>query len=246
VKIAVVVFLVLIGYLAIVVVIAMCLRLLNMDQPSPPLGRREPLPLRLPSDPGDSYYEGFESVSDDEQQECPEDPRRLEGQPIGMYHCPSCGCMVIAGMDHGPHDDGCWLGLDGGSLALRDLQAEVRAWQRRPYETSDPGPHPIVKAMKLAEEAGEVCGAVLKHHEHRKSMRDIEDEAGDVLIALCGLADAAGFDLATAVKRRWRGDVQWRDPRAIGSIVQPSEPAQDAKSGSDPGVPPTGLDVVEG
>lgn len=43
---------------------------------------------------------------------CPEDPRRLAGAPIGMYHCPWCGCMVLAGLEHVPHDDGCWLALD--------------------------------------------------------------------------------------------------------------------------------------
>lgn len=41
---------------------------------------------------------------------CPEDPRRLAGYPIGMYHCPHCMCMVIAGLDH-HHEFGCWLGL---------------------------------------------------------------------------------------------------------------------------------------
>ena len=32
---------------------------------------------------------------------CPEDPRALLGQPIGMYHCPVCGMMQLAGMEHG-------------------------------------------------------------------------------------------------------------------------------------------------
>lgn len=31
---------------------------------------------------------------------CPEDPVKLLGQPIGMYHCPHCGIMVIAGLPH--------------------------------------------------------------------------------------------------------------------------------------------------
>jgi len=31
---------------------------------------------------------------------CPHDPRELLGQPIGMYHCPLCGMMVIAGFPH--------------------------------------------------------------------------------------------------------------------------------------------------
>ena len=31
---------------------------------------------------------------------CPEDPVKLLGQPIGMYHCPSCGEMQLAGVPH--------------------------------------------------------------------------------------------------------------------------------------------------
>jgi hypothetical protein len=30
----------------------------------------------------------------------PWDPPQLKGAPIGQYHCPYCGAMVIAGMDH--------------------------------------------------------------------------------------------------------------------------------------------------
>jgi hypothetical protein len=31
---------------------------------------------------------------------CPYDPRELAGEAIGMYHCPECEEMVIAGMVH--------------------------------------------------------------------------------------------------------------------------------------------------
>jgi hypothetical protein len=31
---------------------------------------------------------------------CVEKPELLEGAPIGMYHCPDCGAMVMAGMPH--------------------------------------------------------------------------------------------------------------------------------------------------
>ena len=31
---------------------------------------------------------------------CPEDPEALCGQPIGMYHCPVCGCMQVACIPH--------------------------------------------------------------------------------------------------------------------------------------------------
>ncbi len=31
---------------------------------------------------------------------CAEKPEELIGQPLGMYHCPDCGAMVVAGMHH--------------------------------------------------------------------------------------------------------------------------------------------------
>ena len=30
----------------------------------------------------------------------PWDPQQLVGQPIGQYHCPYCGAMCIAGVQH--------------------------------------------------------------------------------------------------------------------------------------------------
>jgi hypothetical protein len=30
---------------------------------------------------------------------CPEDPKALTGAPIGMYHCPYCSMMLMAGQD---------------------------------------------------------------------------------------------------------------------------------------------------
>jgi hypothetical protein len=38
---------------------------------------------------------------------CTFDPGPLVGVPLGMFHCPECGCMVIAGLAHGPCEDGC-------------------------------------------------------------------------------------------------------------------------------------------
>jgi hypothetical protein len=39
--------------------------------------------------------------------ECPWpwDPIQLKGAPLGQYHCPYCGAMVIAGMDHVDYRD---------------------------------------------------------------------------------------------------------------------------------------------
>lgn len=40
---------------------------------------------------------------------CGEKPEDLLGQPIGQYHCPDCGAMVLAGI---PHPDLCKLCLE--------------------------------------------------------------------------------------------------------------------------------------
>lgn len=31
---------------------------------------------------------------------CSEKPERMLGVPIGMYHCPDCGAMIMAGFEH--------------------------------------------------------------------------------------------------------------------------------------------------
>ena len=36
---------------------------------------------------------------------CSYDPKQLFGEPIGMFHCPECGEMVVAGMDHPDRPD---------------------------------------------------------------------------------------------------------------------------------------------
>lgn len=35
----------------------------------------------------------------------PWDPQQLKGQPIGQYHCPYCGDMVIAGVAHPDYEE---------------------------------------------------------------------------------------------------------------------------------------------
>ena len=40
---------------------------------------------------------------------CAERPELLVDAPIGMYHCPDCGAMVLAGVPHPPL---CRLCLD--------------------------------------------------------------------------------------------------------------------------------------
>lgn len=55
---------------------------------------------------------------------CPENPVLLAGQPLGQYHCPVCGMMVIAGWRHlspnkQPRDCNCPAGsYDPGGVHL--------------------------------------------------------------------------------------------------------------------------------
>jgi len=41
-------------------------------------------------------------VSEKSKWPCPGKPEALLGQPIGMYHCPFCGEMQLAGVPHLP------------------------------------------------------------------------------------------------------------------------------------------------
>jgi NTP pyrophosphatase (non-canonical NTP hydrolase) len=43
----------------------------------------------------------------------PWDPQQLGGQPIGQYHCPYCGAMVMAGTEHLDYSDIDWTGAPG-------------------------------------------------------------------------------------------------------------------------------------
>lgn len=62
---------------------------------------------------------------DDPCDTCDYDPTELLHKPIGMFHCPQCLCMVLAGEPHGPHEPrnlkdprspiGDWK-IDGGVL----------------------------------------------------------------------------------------------------------------------------------
>ncbi len=53
------------------------------------------------------------------------------------------------------------------------------------------------KALKLAEEVGEVAGAVVRHTERRDGrewVTEAGDECGDVFVALLGLMSKLGLD----------------------------------------------------
>lgn len=51
--------------------------------------------IRLPNDE-------IQGPVNEEGEPCPWpwDPIQLKGAPLGQYHCPYCGAMCMAGMDH--------------------------------------------------------------------------------------------------------------------------------------------------
>lgn len=64
----------------------------------------------------------YDFVDDAVAAPCAEKPEALAGKPIGQYHCPDCGAMVVAGVPHPPVCVPCSQrrhpGLDGGPLEL--------------------------------------------------------------------------------------------------------------------------------
>lgn len=107
-----------------------------------------------------------------------------------------------------------------GELNLTGLDALVS--QYADWFTRELGPLPGLKrsAMKVFEEAGELCGATLKATETRHDGVDWQArtraEAGDVLIALAGYAWARGWNLSEVVADRWR-EVSARRYRTRGT-----------------------------
>jgi NTP pyrophosphatase (non-canonical NTP hydrolase) len=91
--------------------------------------------------------------------------------------------------------------------SLEDLQAEVAKWrEKQPWA----GGSLVESTLGLAEEAGEVCRAVLKQEQAIRGswadwQEEIEKELGDVIIKACDVASTAGIDLTGAVIERWAG-----------------------------------------
>lgn len=87
-------------------------------------------------------------------------------------------------------------------MNLIDLQAEVATWHYDRFPTA--GPTHV--ALKLAEEAGEACRAVVDGDYPSLTGRgagSLADELGDVAITCAALAARAGINLEVAVARRW-------------------------------------------
>jgi len=84
---------------------------------------------------------------------------------------------------------------------LESLGNEVVAWRRREFPGVGGGT--IHDAAKVAEEAGEVCGAAIKWAEGRRARQDVLDEAADTIIATVALLAGLGVDPGRAVADRW-------------------------------------------
>ena len=82
----------------------------------------------------------------------------------------------------------------------------IAEWHRRRY----PDTHPLVIAAKLAEETGEVVGAMFRLSEGRGDPIEWEehlaDEIGDVLIVLSVIAQRASLDVTLDALRAARFD----------------------------------------
>lgn len=74
------------------------------------------------------------------------------------------------------------------------LTLASKLWGTRTFENT---------ALKLAEECGEICGAVNKLPEGRATLSDLADEAGDALIVLSQLAALMEVTLEELLARRW-------------------------------------------
>ena len=78
-------------------------------------------------------------------------------------------------------------------------ELEIAEWHDKRWNEKDDR----VVAAKLAEECGEVCGALIKQHEGRRTDNDVRDEIGDVLVVLAVLAGRRGWTLADILADRY-------------------------------------------
>lgn len=75
---------------------------------------------------------------------------------------------------------------------------ELLSWHFRSF-----GPVDTYQILaKLTEEVGEVAGAITKLDEGRKTLADVQDEIGDVLVCLTILAARYGWSLSDLLTHR--------------------------------------------
>jgi NTP pyrophosphatase (non-canonical NTP hydrolase) len=118
-----------------------------------------------------------------------------------------------------------------------DLQSQIETWCRDRFGDD---PDPKADGLIIAEEAGEVCRAILKRQHGQRGgtfehwSAEIRKEAADVVIALYSLAANEGFDLDEAIRDRW-AEVSQRTKQTLGmSPTLNAEQRQHIESGFKP------------
>lgn len=107
-------------------------------------------------------------------------------------------------------------------MNIPEIQQEIGEWASRNFPIT-----PENSALIIAEEAGEVCRAVLKRNDGIRGTREewsaeIRKEVAEVFIAIAKMAWAEGFDLEQEIWERWRVIRQrdWKaDPKGHGIPV---------------------------
>lgn len=87
---------------------------------------------------------------------------------------------------------------------MKLLQLQIAEWSNRNF----PNDTLVDKGLGLAEEAGEVCRAILKDKQglrgtHEQWIGELGNELGDVLIQLFLVAELADLDLEACLISRW-------------------------------------------
>ncbi len=85
------------------------------------------------------------------------------------------------------------------------LAHEIVTWCRRELPATDASTRQLLAGMKVAEEAGELVGALCKRTQGVRGVTssDVLDELGDVLIAALSAAVDFGCDPAQVLNQRW-------------------------------------------
>jgi NTP pyrophosphatase (non-canonical NTP hydrolase) len=96
---------------------------------------------------------------------------------------------------------------------LRQIQQETHEWRIRNFALEHRSAP--LQVLGVCEEAGELSHAVLKDVQgirgtHAEHVEEARDAMGDIVIYLCGVADAMGLDLQECVESAWN-EVRQRD-----------------------------------
>ncbi len=85
------------------------------------------------------------------------------------------------------------------------LAQEIITWRRRELPATDAATQELLSGMKVAEEAGELVGALCKRTQGIRGVTrtDVLDELGDVLITALSAAVDLGCDPAQVLNQRW-------------------------------------------